>query len=110
MIYEECVGPGATQLYVPTDAPPPYSVTESCPTLNDALDSDGGQSRGHHQQEQRTQGRRGLHTVSLDSLPPYEAVCGTGSPSDLLPLPGPINSQGSSTPTQASTPSLERIV
>lgn len=110
--YEECVGPGATQLYVPTDAPPPYSLTGSCPTLNGVLDS--GSSHSHHQREQRTQGQSGLHTVSMDTLPPYEAVCGAGSPSDLLPLPGPepqpANSQGSTTPTQAPTGSPERIV
>lgn len=110
--YEECVGPGATQLYVPTDAPPPYSLTGSCPTLNGVLDS--GSSHSHHQQEQRTQGQSGLHTVSMDTLPPYEAVCGAGSPSDLLPLPGPepqpANSQGSTTPIQAPTASPERVV
>ncbi|NXN81891.1 BEAN1 protein, partial [Bombycilla garrulus] len=28
--YDECVGPGATQIYIPTDDPPPYSLTDSC--------------------------------------------------------------------------------
>uniref|UniRef100_A0AAY5EJ09 Brain expressed associated with NEDD4 1 n=1 Tax=Electrophorus electricus TaxID=8005 RepID=A0AAY5EJ09_ELEEL len=28
--YEECVGPAATQIYVPTDDPPPYSLTDPC--------------------------------------------------------------------------------
>ncbi|NXN94088.1 BEAN1 protein, partial [Rhinopomastus cyanomelas] len=28
--YDECVGPGATQLYVPTDDPPPYSLMDPC--------------------------------------------------------------------------------
>ncbi|XP_031686592.1 protein BEAN1-like isoform X1 [Oncorhynchus kisutch] len=28
--YDECVGPGATQIYVPTDDPPPYSLTDPC--------------------------------------------------------------------------------
>lgn len=108
------MGPGATQLYVPTDAPPPYSLTDSCPVLNGALNSGSGQGHSQHQQEQRTQGQSGLHAVSMDTLPPYEAVCGAGSPSDLLPLPGPEpqppNSQGSPTPTQAPTASPERIV
>ncbi|XP_059118608.1 protein BEAN1 [Peromyscus eremicus] len=112
--YEECVGPGATQLYIPTDAPPPYSLTDSCLMLNGALNSGSGHGHSQHQQEQRTQGQSGLHTVSMDTLPPYEAVCGAGSPSDLLPLPGPEpqppNSQGSPTPTQAPTASPERIV
>lgn len=28
--YEECVGPGATELYIPTDDPPPYSLLDPC--------------------------------------------------------------------------------
>ncbi|NXL71350.1 BEAN1 protein, partial [Leptocoma aspasia] len=28
--YDECVGPGATQIYIPTDDPPPYSPTDPC--------------------------------------------------------------------------------
>ncbi|XP_058848692.1 protein BEAN1-like isoform X3 [Acipenser ruthenus] len=28
--YEECVGPGATQIYIPTDDPPPYSLNDPC--------------------------------------------------------------------------------
>ncbi|XP_021492104.1 protein BEAN1 isoform X1 [Meriones unguiculatus] len=111
--YEECVGPGATQLYVPTDAPPPYSLTDSCPMLNGTLDSGSGHGQ-HQQREQRTQGQSGLHTVSADTLPPYEAVCGAGSPSDLLLLPGPepppSNSQGSPTPPQVLATSPERTV
>ncbi|MBZ3891000.1 Protein BEAN1, partial [Sciurus carolinensis] len=71
--YEECVGPGATQLYVPTDAPPPYSLTDSCPTLNGTLHSGSSRSPGGHQQEQRSRGQGGLRTISMDTLPPYEA-------------------------------------
>ncbi|XP_028333333.1 protein BEAN1 [Physeter macrocephalus] len=67
--YEECVGPGATQLYVPTDAPPPYSLTDSCPTLDRALDAGSGRSPGQHQQAQRPQGQSGLRTISMDTLP-----------------------------------------
>uniref|UniRef100_A0A8C2VDQ1 Brain expressed associated with NEDD4 1 n=2 Tax=Chinchilla lanigera TaxID=34839 RepID=A0A8C2VDQ1_CHILA len=112
--YEECVGPGATQLYVPTDAPPPYSLTDSCPTLNGVLDLGSGPSPSAHQQEQRTGAQSGLRTVSMDTLPTYEAVCGAGSPLGLLPLPGPEpgprNSQGSATPTRAPASSPARIV
>ncbi|XP_054435084.1 protein BEAN1 [Pteronotus mesoamericanus] len=68
--YEECMGPGATQLYIPTDAPPPYSLTDSGP--------DGCQ-----------QAQSGLRTISMDALPTYEAVCEVHPPSSLLPLPGP---------------------
>ncbi|NXQ35617.1 BEAN1 protein, partial [Alaudala cheleensis] len=28
--YDECMGPGATQIYIPTDDPPPYSLTDPC--------------------------------------------------------------------------------
>ncbi|XP_042556553.1 protein BEAN1 [Dipodomys spectabilis] len=112
--YEECVGPGATQLYVPTDAPPPYSLTDSCPTLNGAPDSGSGHSHSQHQQEQRTRGQAGLYAVSMDTLPPYEVVCGTRSPSDLLPLPGsepgPRNSPGWPTPRWTPASSPERAV
>ncbi|KAF7482570.1 hypothetical protein GHT09_006125 [Marmota monax] len=112
--YEECVGPGATQLYVPTDAPPPYSLTDSCPMLNGTLHSGSSHSPHGHQQEPRTRGQSGLRTISMDMLPPYEAVCGPGSPSGLLPLPGPEpgprTSQGSPTPTQAPASGPERIV
>ncbi|KAI4534291.1 hypothetical protein MG293_015151 [Ovis ammon polii] len=112
--YEECVGPGATQLYVPTDAPPPYSLTDSCPELDGALDAGSGHSPGRHQQAQRLQGQSGLRTVSMDTLPPYEAVCGASPPSGRLPLPGPQpglqSSQGSPAPTQTPALGPERIM
>ncbi|XP_010849395.1 PREDICTED: protein BEAN1 isoform X2 [Bison bison bison] len=108
--YEECVGPGATQLYIPTDAPPPYSLTDSCPEL----DVGNGHSPGRHQQAQRPQGQSGLRTVSMDTLPPYEAVCGASPPSGRLPLPGPQpgpqSSHGPPTPTQASALGPEQIM
>ncbi|XP_042369514.1 protein BEAN1, partial [Plectropomus leopardus] len=28
--YDECVGPGSTQIYIPTDDPPPYSLLDPC--------------------------------------------------------------------------------
>ncbi|XP_031314188.1 protein BEAN1 isoform X1 [Camelus dromedarius] len=112
--YDECVGPGATQLYVPTDAPPPYSLTDSCPTLDGTLDAGGGHSPGRHQQAQRPQGQNGLRTVSMDTLPPYEAVCGASPPASLLllpgPEPGPRSSQGSPAPTQAPASGPERVM
>ncbi|XP_049558849.1 protein BEAN1 isoform X4 [Orcinus orca] len=113
--YEECVGPGATQLYVPTDAPPPYSLTDSCPALDRALDAGSGRSPGQHQQAQRPQGQSDFRTISVDTLPPYEAVCGASPPpSGLLPLPrpepGPRSSQDSPTPTRAPASGPERIM
>ncbi|XP_058383937.1 protein BEAN1 isoform X3 [Diceros bicornis minor] len=112
--YEECVGPGATQLYIPTDAPPPYTLTDSCPALDSALDAVSRHSPGRHQQAQRTGGQSGLHTISMDTLPPYEAVCATSTPLGLLSLPGPEpgpgSSQGSLAPTWSPASGPERIV
>uniref|UniRef100_A0ABI7W465 Brain expressed associated with NEDD4 1 n=1 Tax=Felis catus TaxID=9685 RepID=A0ABI7W465_FELCA len=108
--YEECMGPGATQLYIPTDAPPPYSLTDSYPVLDGIIDVGGGR----HQQAQRILGQGGLRTVSMDTLPPYEAVCGVNPPSGLLPLPGPEpgprSPQGSPITTWALVSGPERIL
>nr|XP_051702821.1 protein BEAN1 [Oryctolagus cuniculus] len=112
--YEECVGPRATELYVPTDAPPPYSLTGSCPMLDSALDGSSGQSPSQHQQVHRTRDQSGLRSASMDTLPPYEAVCGASLPSGLLPLPGPEpgprGSESPPSPTRGPTSGLERIV
>ncbi|XP_023445271.2 protein BEAN1 [Dasypus novemcinctus] len=112
--YEECVGPGATQLYLPTDAPPPYSLTDSCPALDGALDAGSDRSPGRHQQARRPRGQGGLCTVSMDTLPPYEAVCGASPPAGLLPLPGPgpgpKSWQGPPAPTRAPASGPERSV
>lgn len=108
------MGPGATQLYIPTDAPPPYSLTDSCPARDGVFDLGSGHSPGQHQQAQRIQGQSGLRTISMDTLPPYEAVCGASPPSGLLPLPGPEpgprSSQGSPASIWAPASSPERIV
>ncbi|GLD69633.1 protein BEAN1-like protein [Lates japonicus] len=29
-VVDECVGPGSTQIYIPTDDPPPYSLLDPC--------------------------------------------------------------------------------
>lgn len=108
------MGPGATQLYIPTDAPPPYSLTDSYPVLDGAMNVGSGPSPGRYQQAQRILGFGGLRTVSMDTLPPYEAVCGVNPASGLLPLPGPEpglrSSQGSPTPTRALASGPERIL
>ncbi|XP_054566805.1 protein BEAN1 [Eptesicus fuscus] len=92
--YEECTGPGATQLYLPTEAPPPYSL----------MDTDGGHQPAHSD----------LHTISVDALPPYEAVGGPCPPLSRLPLPGsepePSGLQGPPTPKGSLASSPEMIV
>nr|XP_060644359.1 protein BEAN1 [Anolis sagrei ordinatus] len=39
--YDECVGPEATQIYIPTDDPPPYSLIDPC-QQNDMTPNGGG--------------------------------------------------------------------
>ncbi|KAG9341286.1 hypothetical protein JZ751_019388 [Albula glossodonta] len=88
--YEECVGPGATQIYVPTDDPPPYSLTDPCQgrDMSATLSSlemeevSGGASS--------VTGR--LHPIAsislsafpLEDAPPYETV--VSSPCQPIPL------------------------
>ncbi|OXB84045.1 UNVERIFIED_CONTAM: hypothetical protein H355_015556 [Colinus virginianus] len=85
--YDECVGPGATQIYIPTDDPPPYSLTDPCQrneiSINISLEEEGeasgtaGQAACH---ATRLQGwQQPIPSISLSSLPTeaaprYEAV------------------------------------
>lgn len=64
MQLRECVGPGATQLYVPTDAPPPYSLSRLLPELDGALDAGSGHSPG-------TSRRRGCRARVASALSPW---------------------------------------
>ncbi|XP_041918384.1 protein BEAN1 isoform X1 [Alosa sapidissima] len=112
--YDECVGPGATQIYVPTDDPPPYSLMDPCqgredqPDLHTYLEmgepSTGGASwvavGGASQYPIRLceLRRQPIASISLSALPleeapAYEAVVGGGPgqnrtiplmPTDLL--------------------------
>ncbi|ELK14462.1 Protein BEAN [Pteropus alecto] len=91
--YEECIGPGATQLYIPTDAPPPYSLIDAYPVLESTLCwMTGNNNNPGGYQAQRIQGQGGLCTISMDALPSYESVCGAG------PEPGPQRSRASAGP------------
>uniref|UniRef100_A0A8C6S3Z3 Brain expressed, associated with NEDD4, 1 n=1 Tax=Neogobius melanostomus TaxID=47308 RepID=A0A8C6S3Z3_9GOBI len=42
--YEECVGPGATEIYIPTDDPPPYSLLDPYQEATGR----GGEEPNHH--------------------------------------------------------------
>nr|KAF6409097.1 brain expressed associated with NEDD4 1 [Rousettus aegyptiacus] len=91
--YEECVGPGAAQLYIPTEAPPPYSLIDAYPVLESSLcwmTSSSNNPGGY--QAQGIQGQGGICTISMDALPSYESVCGAG------PEPGPQRSRASAGP------------
>ncbi|KPP72452.1 protein BEAN1-like [Scleropages formosus] len=92
--YEDCVGPGATQIYIPTDDPPPYSVTDPCWGRNlqeahaeaEAEEFLGGASLcppGPQGIEQQL-----VSSVALEAAPPYEDVMEEGStlPIPLIPL------------------------
>ncbi|KAJ8400446.1 hypothetical protein AAFF_G00395700 [Aldrovandia affinis] len=88
--YEECVGPGATQIYVPTDDPPPYSLTDphqgrDVPAMHSSLEIEEGASS--------VMGRlQPIASISLSALlledaPPYEAIAGGQSqPIPLIPM------------------------
>ncbi|XP_064193301.1 protein BEAN1 isoform X2 [Anguilla rostrata] len=96
-LYEECVGPGATQIYVPTDDPPPYSLIDPCQRADLAEGRPGGASwvtgGGASRQSIELQELRrqpiasiSLSAPPLDEVPPYEAVVREqGRPLPLIP-------------------------
>ncbi|KAJ8247301.1 hypothetical protein GJAV_G00244730 [Gymnothorax javanicus] len=96
-LYEECVGPGATQIYVPTDDPPPYSLIDPCQRADLVEEHLGGASLvtddGSSRQpiELQELGQQPIASVSMSALPleevpPYEAVMrGQDRPLPLIP-------------------------
>ncbi|XP_036390433.1 protein BEAN1-like [Megalops cyprinoides] len=102
--YEECVGPGATQIYVPTDEPPPYSVTDpslgqDMPAVRTSLEmeelSSGASwvmnsSTSRYQNRQQPIASISLSALAFEDAPPYEEVMRRQSqpiplvPTDLL--------------------------
>uniref|UniRef100_A0A672IF48 Brain expressed, associated with NEDD4, 1 n=1 Tax=Salarias fasciatus TaxID=181472 RepID=A0A672IF48_SALFA len=78
--YDECVGPGSTQIYIPTDDPPPYSLLDPCRAEQEARP---GHPPGLPEQE-----GRGVASISfpVEAAPPYEAVLAEqGQPLPLMP-------------------------
>uniref|UniRef100_A0A8C4K109 Protein BEAN1-like n=1 Tax=Dromaius novaehollandiae TaxID=8790 RepID=A0A8C4K109_DRONO len=89
--YDECVGPGATQIYIPTDDPPPYSLTDPCRrneiSINISLDDEA--ASGTTEQESQEQG------VTESSLVSWNSSVG---------LPGPhTQHMGQHVPSQGPT-------
>ncbi|KAG2469739.1 BEAN1 protein, partial [Polypterus senegalus] len=90
--YEECVGPGATQIYIPTDDPPPYSVTDPCQEDLMAEASWVVGSTSRNPIRMRENGQQAISSISfsahpLENAPPYEAVvCEQNLPIPLIPL------------------------
>ncbi|XP_068006986.1 protein BEAN1 isoform X1 [Melanerpes formicivorus] len=97
--YDECVGPGATQIYIPTEDPPPYSLTDPCQrneiSLSISLEEAAaagttGQAANHAvrlQDLQQPISSISLSALALEAAPRYEAVvCEQNIPIPLVPL------------------------
>uniref|UniRef100_A0A673HAN4 Protein BEAN1-like n=1 Tax=Sinocyclocheilus rhinocerous TaxID=307959 RepID=A0A673HAN4_9TELE len=85
--YDECVGQG-TQIYVPTDDPPPYSLTDPC-REHPAPHPSGSSHYPTRLQDFRHQpiASISLSALPLDEAPPYEAVVSEQNhPLPLMPL------------------------
>ncbi|XP_055083306.1 protein BEAN1-like [Periophthalmus magnuspinnatus] len=96
--YEECVGPGATEIYIPTDDPPPYSLLDPCQE-----EAGHGEEPNHTHHSTSTDSSAstswfsptphclwGQHITSLsypmEEAPPYESVLmDSGQPLPLMP-------------------------
>ncbi|XP_061645726.1 protein BEAN1 [Phyllopteryx taeniolatus] len=79
--YDECVGPGSTHNYVPTDDPPPYSLWD--PRRDDSEEGPSPAGAASPPSE-----HRGIASISFPSeaAPPYEAVAADrGRPLPLVP-------------------------
>ncbi|XP_029962153.1 protein BEAN1 [Salarias fasciatus] len=95
--YDECVGPGSTQIYIPTDDPPPYSLLDPCRAEQEARPGHAppGASAGaarfspsHQPPGLPEQEGRGVASISfpVEAAPPYEAVLAEqGQPLPLMP-------------------------
>uniref|UniRef100_A0A8C7E2S8 Uncharacterized protein n=1 Tax=Naja naja TaxID=35670 RepID=A0A8C7E2S8_NAJNA len=84
--YEECVGPGAAQIYLPTEDPPPYSLIDPCQqndvSINNHLEERGSTSTTMGRDSEGLVRIQDLHQPSTassspfptETAPPYEAV------------------------------------
>ncbi|XP_069724647.1 protein BEAN1 [Phaenicophaeus curvirostris] len=97
--YDECVGPGATQIYIPTDDPPPYSLTDPCQrnevSINISLEEEAasgttGQAANYAvglQDLQQPISSISLSSVTLEAAPRYETVvCEQNIPMPRVPV------------------------
>lgn len=97
--YDECVGPGATQIYIPTDDPPPYSFTDPCQrneiSINFSLEEEAasgttGQAANYAvrlQDLQQPISSISLSSLTLEAAPLYETVvCEQNVPIPLVPV------------------------
>lgn len=96
--YDECVGPGATQIHIPTDDPPPYSLTDPCQrteiplnsSLEEAAAAAGTTGQAAHHAARLQELQQPISSISVSSLeaaPRYEAVvCEQNIPIPLVPV------------------------
>ncbi|XP_057703510.1 protein BEAN1 isoform X1 [Corythoichthys intestinalis] len=82
--YDECVGPGCTHIYIPTDDPPPYSLWDPC------RDDTEGAEEGPSTARAASLLTEHQHVTSIsfpsEAAPPYEAVVAEqGQPLPLAP-------------------------
>ncbi|XP_005733734.1 protein BEAN1 [Maylandia zebra] len=104
--YDECVGPGSTQIYIPTDDPPPYSLVDPCqggaeqderpcysltdpsPHCGETSASAAWFSPSHYPLGLQEQEHQHLASISfpLEAAPPYESMLPEqGQPLPLMP-------------------------
>uniref|UniRef100_U3J477 Brain expressed associated with NEDD4 1 n=1 Tax=Anas platyrhynchos platyrhynchos TaxID=8840 RepID=U3J477_ANAPP len=114
--YDECVGPGATQMYIPTDDPPPYSLMDPCQgneiSINISLEEEEasgttGQAANYAvrlQDLQQPISSISLSSLTLEAAPLYETVvCEQNIPIPLVPVKEskpPQGSEGAQTQNQ----------
>lgn len=97
--YDECVGPGATQIYIPTDDPPPYSLMDPCQrndiSINVSLEEAAasgttGQAADYAvrlQDLQQPISSISPSSLTLEAAPLYETVvCEQNIPIPLVPM------------------------
>ncbi|XP_056148283.1 protein BEAN1 [Lampris incognitus] len=104
--YDECVSPGATEIYIPTDDPPPYSLLDPCqrgaereveprfsspdssPHHGETSASVSWFSPAHYPMRLQDLEQQPIASISLplEAAPPYESVVlEQGQPLPLMP-------------------------
>ncbi|XP_041865795.1 protein BEAN1 [Melanotaenia boesemani] len=92
--YDECVGPGSTQIYIPTDDPPPYSLLDPCENGAESEEQPSPDASASAAWLSPSHYPLGLHehqhiasiSFPLEAAPPYESVLAEqGQPLPLMP-------------------------
>ncbi|XP_010004543.1 PREDICTED: protein BEAN1-like [Chaetura pelagica] len=97
--YDECMGPGATQIYIPTEDPPPYSLMDPFQrneiSINISLEEEAasgtiGEAANYAvrlQDLQQPISSISLSSLTLEAAPLYETVvCEQNIPIPLVPM------------------------